>query len=124
MTQTIDAAAFQQMVIHAAAAINAQKQHINDLNVFPVPDGDTGTNMSLTISAAAAELKKKQCATVGEAAQTAASRPAAGRPGQLRRHPLPAVPRHCQSRSRTGRPSTAGIWPSPWTSAWPPPIKR
>ena len=46
MTQTIDAAAFQQMVIHAAAAISAQKQHINDLNVFPVPDGDTGTNMS------------------------------------------------------------------------------
>ena len=73
MRQTIDAAAFQQMVIHAAAAISAQKQHINDLNVFPVPDGDTGTNMSLTISAAAAELKKKQCATVGEAAQTAAS---------------------------------------------------
>ena len=73
MTQTIDAEAFQQMVIHAAAAISAQKQHINDLNVFPVPDGDTGTNMSLTISAAAAELKKKQCATVGEAAQTAAS---------------------------------------------------
>ena len=73
MTQTIDAAAFQQMVIHAAAAISAQKQHINDLNVFPVPDGETGTNMSLTISAAAAELKKKQCATVGEAAQTAAS---------------------------------------------------
>ena len=73
MTQTIDAAAFQQMVIHAAAAISAQKQHINDLNVFPVPDGDTGINMSLTISAAAAELKKKQCATVGEAAQTAAS---------------------------------------------------
>ena len=73
MTQTIDAAAFQQMVIHAAAAISAQKQHINDLNVFPVPDGDTGTNMSLTISAAAAERKKKQCATVGEAAQTAAS---------------------------------------------------
>ena len=73
MTQTIDAAAFQQMVIHAAAAISAQKQHINDLHVFPVPDGDTGTNMSLTISAAAAELKKKQCATVGEVAQTAAS---------------------------------------------------
>ena len=73
MTQTIDAAAFQQMVIHAAAAISAQKQHINDLNVFPVPDGDTGTNMSLTISAAAAELKKKQCATVGQAAQATAS---------------------------------------------------
>ena len=73
MIQTIDAAAFQKMVIHAAAAINAQKQPINDLNVFPVPDGDTGTNMSLTIAAAATELRKKQCATVGQAAQTAAS---------------------------------------------------
>ena len=61
MTQTIDAAAFQQMVIHAAAAISAQKQHINDLNVFPVPDGDTGTNMSLTISAAAAEQCVRLC---------------------------------------------------------------
>ena len=49
MRQTIDAAAFQQMVIHAAAAIRAEKQRINDLNVFPVPDGDTGTNMSLSI---------------------------------------------------------------------------
>ena len=58
MIQTIDAAAFQRMVIHAAAAISAQKQSINDLNVFPVPDGDTGTNMSLTIGAAAQEMKK------------------------------------------------------------------
>ena len=39
MVQNIDAAAFQKMVIHAAAALNAQKQAINDLNVFPVPDG-------------------------------------------------------------------------------------
>ena len=73
MIQTIDAALFQQMVIHAAAAINLQKQPINDLNVFPVPDGDTGTNMSLTISAAAAEMKKSSCATVGQAASAAAS---------------------------------------------------
>ncbi len=73
MIQTIDAALFQQMVIHAAAAINLQKQPINDLNVFPVPDGDTGTNMSLTISAAAAEMKKTSCATVGQAASAAAS---------------------------------------------------
>ena len=53
MRQTIDAAAFQQMVIHAAAAISVEKQQVNDLNVFPVPDGDTGTNMSLAIAAAA-----------------------------------------------------------------------
>ena len=73
MVQNIDAAAFQKMVLHAAAALNAQKQAINDLNVFPVPDGDTGTNMSLTIGCAAAELKKKSHDTVGQAAQTTAS---------------------------------------------------
>ena len=73
MIQTIDAALFQRMVIHAAAAINLQKQPINDLNVFPVPDGDTGTNMSLTISAASAEMKKKTFDTVGQAASAAAS---------------------------------------------------
>ena len=73
MVQNIDAAAFQKMVLHAAAALNAQKQAINDLNVVPVPDGDTGTNMSLTIGCAAAELKKKSHDTVGQAAQTTAS---------------------------------------------------
>ena len=73
MINTIDAALFQKMVIHAAAAINLQKQPINDLNVFPVPDGDTGTNMSLTISAAGAEMKKKTFDTVGQAASAAAS---------------------------------------------------
>ena len=73
MRQTIDAAAFQKMVIHAAASLNAQKQPINDLNVFPVPDGDTGTNMSLTIGAAAAEMKKQAYPSVGLAAKAAAS---------------------------------------------------
>ena len=73
MVHNIDAAAFQRMVIHGAAAISAQKQPINDLNVFPVPDGDTGTNMSLTIGAAAAEMKKNRYQAVGQAAQGTAS---------------------------------------------------
>ncbi len=73
MIEIIDGGLFQRMVIHAAAAINQEKQSINDLNVFPVPDGDTGTNMSLTISAAAVELKKKPSASVGAAASTTAS---------------------------------------------------
>ncbi len=73
MIQTIDAAVFQRMIIHAAAAINLQKQPINDLNVFPVPDGDTGTNMSLTISAASAEMKKKSHDSVSSAASAVAS---------------------------------------------------
>ena len=73
MVKTVDAALFQRMVIHGAANINALKQPINDLNVFPVPDGDTGTNMSLTFSAAAAEMKKKRFDTVDAAAKATAS---------------------------------------------------
>ncbi len=73
MIEIIDGGLFQRMIIHAAAAINAEKQAINDLNVFPVPDGDTGTNMGLTISTAAAELKKRGPETVGAAASANAS---------------------------------------------------
>ena len=72
MIQTIDGLQFKQMVLHGAAAITLQKQQINDLNVFPVPDGDTGTNMSLTIGTAAAELKKKDDVSVDQAASTTA----------------------------------------------------
>ena len=73
MVSTIDGALLAKMVIHAAASINSQKQQINELNVFPVPDGDTGTNMGMTISTAAAELKKKAPAAVGAAAQVNAN---------------------------------------------------
>ena len=73
MTDRISGSAFKQMVLFGAACITAQKQPINDLNVFPVPDGDTGTNMSLTIQTAATELRKNDPATVGEAAKITAS---------------------------------------------------
>lgn len=73
MTEKISGGAFKQMVAFGAACITREKQAINDLNVFPVPDGDTGTNMSLTIQTAAAELKKCKPATVGEAAKITAS---------------------------------------------------
>ena len=73
MTEKISGGAFKQMVAFSAACITREKQAINDLNVFPVPDGDTGTNMSLTIQTAAAELKKCEPATVGEAAKITAS---------------------------------------------------
>ena len=72
-TEKISGGAFKQMVAFGAACITREKQAINDLNVFPVPDGDTGTNMSLTIQTAAAELKKCEPATVGEAAKITAS---------------------------------------------------
>ena len=73
MNTQITGALFKQMILHGAASITAQKQAINDLNVFPVPDGDTGTNMSMTIAAAVTELRKNDPATVDKAASITAS---------------------------------------------------
>ncbi len=73
MVQSVDGKTLAGMLIHASACLNAEKQKINELNVFPVPDGDTGTNMSLTISTAAAELRQKKPATVEKAASVCAS---------------------------------------------------
>ena len=73
MNNQITGVLFKQMVLHGAAAITAQKQAINDLNVFPVPDGDTGTNMSMTIATAVTELCKSEPATLTKAADTTAS---------------------------------------------------
>ena len=72
MTDRISGSAFKQMVLFGAACITLEREAINDLNVFPVPDGDTGTNMSLTIQTAVNELKKSEPATVGEAAKITA----------------------------------------------------
>ena len=52
---TIDASLLQKAFLAGAANLEANKEWINELNVFPVPDGDTGTNMTLTIMAAARE---------------------------------------------------------------------
>lgn len=60
-------------IISGAHNINAQKNHINDLNIFPVPDGDTGTNMSMTVMAAAKALEDCDAENAGEVAKTAAS---------------------------------------------------
>ncbi len=61
------------MIISAAASIEINKQALNELNVFPVPDGDTGTNMSMTINAAAADLRKAEDPALDGAAKVAAS---------------------------------------------------
>ena len=73
MREIIDAAALREMLLCANAALEENKQKINELNVFPVPDGDTGTNMSLTMNSAAIELGRKQTETVGAVADCAAS---------------------------------------------------
>jgi DAK2 domain fusion protein YloV len=68
----VDGGAFRQMIIQAAYAVEARKRELNDLNVFPVPDGDTGINMSATINAAARELEKAEGGTLSDVANTAA----------------------------------------------------
>ena len=73
MRQTINGADFRRMAISAAASVEIHKQQLNDLNVFPVPDGDTGTNMSMTINAAASDLRKTEDPTLEKAAAVAAS---------------------------------------------------
>ncbi len=73
MRQTINGADFRRLMISAAAAIEINKQKLNELNVFPVPDGDTGTNMSMTINAAAADLRKVEDPSLEKAAATSAS---------------------------------------------------
>ena len=59
MKEFINASELKDMILCADAALHANMQVINELNVFPVPDGDTGTNMSLTVNNAALELRKK-----------------------------------------------------------------
>ena len=73
MRQTIKGSSFRRMMINAAAAIEINKQQLNDLNVFPVPDGDTGTNMSMTINAAAVDLRKAEDPSLEKASSIAAS---------------------------------------------------
>ncbi len=73
MKEMINGLQFGEMILCAYEALEANKQLINDLNVFPVPDGDTGTNMCLTMSAAANEFKKAKYESLSDASNKAAS---------------------------------------------------
>ena len=73
MRQTINGADFRRLMLSAAASIEIHKQQLNDLNVFPVPDGDTGTNMSMTINAAANDLRKTEDPSLEKASSVTAS---------------------------------------------------
>ena len=73
MKDYIDAAAFKEMILCADAALHANIQQINELNVFPVPDGDTGTNMCLTLNNAANELRKRSFTSIDKAADCVSS---------------------------------------------------
>ena len=73
MRQTINGGDLRRLIISAAASIEIHKQALNELNVFPVPDGDTGTNMSMTINSAAADLRKAEEPELYAASKIAAS---------------------------------------------------
>ena len=73
MRQTVNGAELRRLIISAAASVEIHKQQLNELNVFPVPDGDTGTNMSMTINAAATDLRKAEDPSLEKTAAIAAS---------------------------------------------------
>ena len=73
MREYIDAAAFKEMILCANLSLHRSIQAVNELNVFPVPDGDTGTNMGLTLDTAATELKKRSFDSLSEAADCVSS---------------------------------------------------
>lgn len=62
----ISASQFQEMVQAGATRLQANAEYVNSLNVFPVPDGDTGTNMSLTFSAGAKEVDNFDSNNIGD----------------------------------------------------------
>lgn len=68
MTKTINASLFQEMIQAASTRLNNQAEYVNSLNVFPVPDGDTGTNMGMTITNGAKAVSDNHAETVGEVA--------------------------------------------------------
>lgn len=71
-THAIDGKLLKQMLLHGAAKLEALKENVNALNVFPVPDGDTGTNMSMTMASAVRELERTADRTVEEVAAAVA----------------------------------------------------
>lgn len=82
-TKTINVDMLAKMFLAGAQNIEAKKEYINELNVFPVPDGDTGTNMSLTIMAAAKEvtaLEKPDMKELAKAVSSGSLRGARGIP--------------------------------------------
>ena len=66
--QLIDGLLLREMAVSAAAQLEKNREAVDALNVFPVPDGDTGTNMSLTMMSASREISSKEYVNAGEAA--------------------------------------------------------
>ncbi|MBQ8974299.1 MAG: DAK2 domain-containing protein, partial [Oscillospiraceae bacterium] len=121
MTQQITGALFKEMVINGAAAINNHKEEINELNVFPVPDGDTGTNMSLTAGNAAKELERSNPGTVSRAADITSNamlRGARGNSGVITSLLFRGVAKHLKDMDSADAVQFAGAMASGVESAY------
>ena len=102
------------MVAAAHAAVKAQVARINDLNVYPVPDGDTGTNMLLTLASALEEASGKAYDSPEVASKAVGEGRPDGRQGKLGGHPFADDPGRLRGAGRDGPPST----PKPSPPAW------
>lgn len=109
MREYLDAAVFKDMILCADAALAENTQQINELNVFPVPDGDTGTNMGLTMNEAAAQLRKKEFYAVDAVADWRGRRSSARRTRKLRRYTVAPVPRYITQTQGNGDSRREGI---------------
>ena len=120
----MDGAAFRRMMISAAASIEIHKQQINELNVFPVPDGDTGTNMSLTINTACGDLRKLEDPTLTKARPPMLPlRRCCVAPAATPASSFPCCSGALPKLSRARRKATAPISPPPSMPVWRPPTK-
>ena len=116
MRQTVNGADLRRLIVSAAAAIEIHKQALNELNVFPVPDGDTGTNMSMTINAAAADLRKAEDPSLEKAAAIAASamlRGARGNSGVILSLLFRGISRKLKGSESCGPPRCRRAWTPP-----------
>ncbi len=107
---TLDAGGLRRWAVSALSGLGHAREEIDALNVYPVPDGDTGTNLYLTVeSACAAVLALPQEADLESVAATLRPRGPAGRSGQLRGHPgaAPAWPRPTSLAERGGLDAAA-----------------
>ena len=114
---------FQAMVVEGALAIAEKKEQANELNVFPVPDGDTGTNMSLTMASAMDEMGKLHEPTLAQAADKTASallRGARGNSGVILSLLFRGMAKNCVKN----RKPAAATSPSRCAKAWILLIKR
>ena len=124
-TKTIDGVLLRDMVVTGAALLEKNREAVDALNVFPVPDGDTGTNMSMTMASAMTEMEKLTEPTLAKAADTTASallRGARGNSGVILSLLFRGVAKKLreteQAGSRPARPSPSFRPSRCWKRCW------